>query len=124
MVGTGTNPRQEPGTGDPSRDWAHDEGWTYPPQTIEPPPWSERIPAAVKHAEELTQDGDYNVEAELTSYIAEPEERLVALTAGELALAKDACETWELETMKLYGGIAQQPPPALITFTEKVEALT
>ena len=78
------------------------------------PPWSVRIPAAIKKAEGLIGPDDWYANDAST----------VVVTAGELALAKDACETWELETMKLYGGIAQEPPPELIAFTEKIEKLT
>ena len=84
--------------------------------------WSDRIPAAIKEAEGWFQDTGDDKLAALWRYESDGSDHI--LTAGELALAKDACETWELETMKLYGGIAQQPPSALIAFCEKVEKLT
>ena len=84
------------------------------------PPWSTRIPAAIEHAEQLTQDGDYSVPAELTSYIAEPEERLVAITVGEVALAKALWKTYR--TLNTESGEEHWPAP-LIAFVEKVEKL-
>ena len=84
------------------------------------PPWSIRIPAAIKKAEGLTVHGDYNVEAALTSYFAEPEERLVALTTGELALAE---ALWAIHAEQGVHEKCYFCNP-LIAFCEKMEKLT
>ena len=84
--------------------------------------YSERIPAAIakmrasglpegtKWAKWYGKDGGDKHESAI-------------VTREEVALADWAWETMLFEQMKLYGGILQPPPPALIAFTEKIERL-
>ena len=86
-------------------------------------PWSTRIPAMIAKAEEKLGIGnwvalEHKPMVEITSI----------LTAGELALAKEAAKRWEddcewcqAHREPRFG--CHAPPPALITFTEKMEGL-
>ena len=74
--------------------------------------YSERIPAAIKHAKELLAEFEYWPGALHVSMDFHP----VVLTAGEVALAE---ALWD-EFSRPYDG---EYPPALIAFVEKVEKL-
>ena len=79
-------------------------------------PWPERIPAAIKHAEEHVRTR--RREVFLTSQqLNKVDEEFI--TAGELALAEALWEDWDAFG-KLHVAII---PPALIAFTEKAESL-
>ena len=83
------------------------------------PPWSTRIPAAIKEAEGDLRDLDcvhYNP--------GSPNAHII--TAGELALAKEFYE-FSAATQMLVNAIQEEPPDviwpaALCRFTEKVES--
>ena len=91
------------------------------------PSWATRIPAAIKRAEVKAEAW-----RQLVLVLADKNTDLHPHTAHallkdfitpvEAALAEALWEQHEFEAIKLYGGIAQPPPPALIAFTEKVEA--
>ena len=123
MVGTGTNPRQELGTGDPSREWAHDEGEMTSnvyEKVVIMPPWSARIPAASKKAEAGLRGEGMRWRYSGGGEPIEPMEP--SWTAGELALAKALWawfHQWQHDTHE-----EAEYPRALIAFTEKVERLT
>lgn len=68
-------------------------------------PWSTRIPAAIKKAEEKLGQNPYWISMDFTTVI----------TAGEVALAK---ALWEADQYR------SVPHEALIAFTEKIEKLT
>ncbi len=76
-------------------------------------PYSERIPAALAKGEAFLGKRRVRWIPVANDY----------LTVGELALADWAWETMCFEQMKLYGGLMQALPAALIAFCEKMEAL-
>ncbi len=96
------------------------ENWAEKRFAIEEKDWASRIPAAIAQAEErVAQKPLYRGEHQ-EPYSFEKHE---SITATEVALAKALWEELQFEQHKLYGGIEQEPPPALHAFTEKVESL-
>ena len=79
--------------------------------------WSERIPAAIADGERLVERGGDWVETERKTL-----ESMYILTAGEVALAKLGWEMWVEYCESLENEEpGDEPPPALIAFTEKIE---
>ena len=81
-----------------------------PTFVCDPPPWATRIPAAIKRAEDWVED--------------HKGWSFIPITATEVALAEALWEQMQGDEYRRHPANPEAvPPPALIAFMEKVEAL-
>ena len=87
-------------------------------------PWADRIPAAIKHAKELTGGCDF-AERERPKGVPWGDTPLISITAGEAALAEGYWARYCTAVLDSPVGTPdEEVPPELIKFCEKVEKLT